>query len=352
MAQQMNESVTAYQDALKVSFSILLLACLLIDNSHHLMAKITQAAAASKELVDRSILFPVFTGLSLALKRGHIVQDAECKYEQAMLRRYVQETKLHGDPIYIIHSISLRAEMYSRFGDYQRALATLNEIESLYDVEEHSLDLCDEYGCDLGAQSLASSSMWYVQLGRTEDALSMCWYVVECLMTKIEKRNVHASFTVLFPVLWVLKENGFALEAREAFETFVCEAYTQHYGEGRSTFFLPLYDPILMLLDLSGDDNQDPEMLEEYYEWALDIDNLGFGTLINSKTGELGRTADSIAAEICYILSQKTEDEEVSDTLIENGVEIAAEDIEFAREKNFVLAENVTADVLRKLGNS
>jgi hypothetical protein len=352
MAQQINESVTAYQDALRVSkpdtFTFRLKGVMLTYS----IEQITQSAVASKMLVDRSILFPVFTGLSLALKRGHIVQDPECRYEQAMLRRYVQETKLHGDPIYIIHSITLQAEMYSRFKDYQRGIECLKEIEPLYDAEEHSLDLCDEYGSDLGAQSFATSTMWYVQLGQTEYALATCWFVLESLMTKLEKRNVHASFMIIYPVIWVLKDSGFALEAREAFEIFVCEAYTEHYGKGRSTFFLPLYDPILMLLDLAGGADRDSDMMEEYYDWALDIDNLGFGTLINSKTGELGRTADSIAAEICYILSQQTEDEDARDTLIENGIEIASEDLEFTREKQLSLAEKSAADILRSLGES
>jgi hypothetical protein len=314
-------------------------------------SKITQAARSSRELKDRSILFPVFSGLSLALKRGHIVQDAECKYEKAMLSRYVQETKLHGDSVCIIHAITLQAEMFSRFGDFEKAIQCHREIEPIYDVEEHSLDLCDEYGSDLGAQSFSASTLWNLQIEHTNEALATCYLVVDEIMPKMEKRNVHSSFMIVFPIVWVMKELGFALEAREYFEEYVCEAYTEYYGEGRSTFFLPLYDPIVMLLDLAGNVDTDSETMVEYVEWALDIDNLGFGTLINSKTGELGRTADSIAAEICYLLAQQEEDEDVRATLIENGIEIASEDLEFTKEKKMILADHFAANMLRNLQN-
>jgi hypothetical protein len=328
MAQRMTDSVTAYQDALRV----------------------TQATKSSKQLKDRSILFPVFIGLSTALKRGHIVQDAECRYEKAMLRRYVQEAKVHGDPNNCIHAMYLQADMFARFGEYENAVEVQKtEIEPLYNIEAHSLDLCDEYESDLGAQSFSNCAMWNMQLGRTDDALGISWFVVEELMPKIEKRNVHASFLVLFPIMWVMKENEFALEARDFFDEYVCDAYTEYFGEGRSTFFLPLYDPVMMLLDLTGNADTDEEMMEEYVDWAIDVDNLGFGTLINSKTGEMGRTADSIAAEICYILAQRVEDEDQKATLIENGLEIASEDLEFTQEKKLEIAEHYSAKVLEKL---
>jgi hypothetical protein len=313
--------------------------------------KITQAAKSSREIQDRSILFPVFTGLSAAVRRGHIVQDAECRYEQAMIRRYVQETKVYGDQIYIIHAITLQADMFSRLGDFAKAVECHKEVEALYDAEAHSLDICDEYGSDLGAQSFASSTLWNLQLDNVEAALGTCRYVMEEIMPKMEKRNVHSSFMIMYPIMWVLKENGFALEAREYFEEFVCEAYTEFYGEGKSTFFLPLYDPVLMLLDLSGNDDTDPETMEDYLDWALDVDNLGFGTLINSKTGELGRTADSIAAEICNLLAQQVEDEDDRATLIENGIEIASEDLEFTKENKMGLAEQCVANILENLKN-
>jgi hypothetical protein len=191
--------------------------------------------------------------------------------------------------------------------------------------------------------------MWHMQAGQVEDAQAMCWLVLEEIMPKIEKRNVHAAFLIMFPVMWVMMDNDFAIEARDFFDEYVCEAYTEYFGEGRSTFFLPLYDPVMMLLDLTGNPDTDEEMMQEYVGWAVDVDNLGFGTLINTKTGEMGRTADSIAAEICYILAQKVDDPSTRATLIENGLEVASDDLHFTREKNLLIAEKYSAQVLEKL---
>ena len=124
MAQQTKESVSAFQDALKL----------------------TQIAKCSAQLLDRSILFPVFDGLASAVKNGHIKQDSECRYEKAMLRRYMQETTLHGDPMYIIHALTLQADMYGRLGEYEQAIQVQTGLSEVYNPELFSMDLCDIYG--------------------------------------------------------------------------------------------------------------------------------------------------------------------------------------------------------------
>ena len=146
-----------------------------------------------------------------------------------------------------------------------------------------------------------------------------------------------------------MKESGLSAEALDCFEEFVCDAYTNHFGEGRSTFFLPLYDCVLMLLDLSSGHEIEEDLLEEYLEWALDVDNLAFGMLLNAKTGELGRTADSISAEICYLLAAMVDNEEDQLTLLENGIEVAQEDLEFAQSQNMILAEYCATNLLASL---
>jgi len=75
-----------------------------------------------------------------------------------MLRRYVQETKLHGDPTNIIHALTLTCDMFASSGRFNEALhCHKTEIEEVYDVEAHSMELSDEYGSDLGALSYSLS---------------------------------------------------------------------------------------------------------------------------------------------------------------------------------------------------
>jgi hypothetical protein len=322
MALQMKESVSAYQDALKI----------------------TQIAKCSSQMKDRSILFPVFDGLASAVKNGYIKQDTECRYEKAMLRRYMQETRLHGDPIYIIHALTLQANMYARLGDFEKAIEVQKTLSQIYTVEYFSADLCDLYGSDIGAQCLASSALWHLQLEMTEEALSIARFVTSEILPQIERRNIHATFMVIYPILFVFAECGCAAEARENFETFVCEPFTE-LPQGMSTFFFPLYDPILMFLDLRDSDDIEQAILEDYIEWAGEIDNLNCGEAINSRTAEMDRSGDSISAEICYLLAQRVESKVHRDMLIAHGKEIAACDTEFVQDKGTFLTKQCSANL-------
>jgi hypothetical protein len=323
MAQQTKESVSAFQDALKI----------------------TQIAKCSSQLRDRSILFPVFDGLASAVKNGHIKQDDECRYEKAMLRRYMQETRLHGDPIYIIHALTLQADMHGRLGEYEKAIEIQTALSQVYRGDFFSMDLCDIYGLDIGAQCLASGALWRMQLDMMEEALSICRFVTSTVLPQIERRNVHASFMVLFPVLLVLMECDMTIEARDHFEKFVCEPFTE-LPQGMSTFFFPLYDPILMLLDLKGKDKLDQAIMDDYIEWASDFDNLSAGENINARTAEMGRTGDSISAEICYLLARATKDQRHHKSLLDNGRKIATNDVQFVKSMvNSKLAKLYTHNV-------
>lgn len=316
MAQQTKESVSAFQDALKI----------------------TQIAKSSSQLEDRSILFPVFDGLASAVKNGHIKQDSECRYEKAMLRRYMQETRLHGDPIYIIHALTLQADMHGRLGEYEKAIEMQTALSQVYNGELFSVDLCDIYGLDIGAQCLASGALWRMQLDMTEEALSICRFVTSTVLPQIERRNIHASFMVLYPVLLVLMDTGMTSQAREYFEKFICEPFME-LPQGMSTFFFPMYDPILMLLDLKGGEKLDQAVLDDYMEWANDVDNLSTGENINAQTAEMGRTADSIVAEICYLLARVVKEPYQRLVLMDHGMKVAECDVEFVKDKGNKLAK-------------
>lgn len=315
MAQQTKESVSCYQDALRI----------------------TQTARSASQLKDRSILFPVFGGLSIALKNGHIAQDAEFRYEKAMLRRYMQETRLHGDPIYIIHALTLQAGMYSRLGEFETAIDIQRSLSQMYNVEFFSMDLCDQYGSDIGAECIAASALWRLAVGEADDALDTCLFATNEILPVLERRNIHSSFVVLFPIIWVLVECGRPLEAKEAFETFVCEPFME-LPQGTTTFFLRLYDPILMLLNLAGNNVIDGSILEDYVEWACDIENLKCGDLVNAKTAEMGRSADSISVEICCRLAERVKSEAERKTLVELGRAVAETDLKFVQKKGGELA--------------
>jgi hypothetical protein len=117
-----------------------------------------------------------------------------------------------------------------------------------------------------------------------------------------------------------------------------------------STFFFPLYDPILMLLDLHDNEEEiESAIIEDYVEWASEIDNLSFGEAINGRTAEMGRSGDSMSTEICYLLSMKVEDQAQRQIVLSNGARVAASDVELVQEKGTKLAKEYSLKMRENL---
>ena len=305
--------------------------------------------SAVDELKDRSIVFPIFSGLFVALQFGQIEQDDECSYEQSLVSRFVDETKLHGDPIHYTRALAMQADMYARLGHYSTALQTHSMMVELYDPYELSESISAYYGSDRAAQSFSLSAFWYVMIGEDEKAVEVCWYVFQELLPKLDPSNVHNSCFVIYPLLWVLKDNGHPLEARDYFIQFVIEPFNEYYGDGRSTFCLPIYDPVLCILDLVGNGEAVEEDIEEYYEWALSEENLRFGTVLNNSLGVFGRCADCISAEICLILAERLIDCDDKRTLVRYGLELTKEVMDLADEKHLLMAKSQCYPVENRL---
>lgn len=298
-------------------------------------------------LEDRSILFPIFSGLFVALKFGQIEQDEECTYEQSLVARFVYETRLHGDPVHYTRALAMQAEMYGRLGQYEKALEIQDVVAQVYNAEEHSADISESYGSDRCAQSFSMAALWHVEMGNVDKAMETCWYVINDLFPKMEPRNVHNSCGIIYPLLWIMKDNGYALEARDNFISLVVDPFDEYFGGGRSTFFLPVYDPIMMLLDLAG--SQDVEQFDDYVEWAIIEDNLRYGTVMNCSFGNMAYCADTISAEICFLLAERLNDGEQKRRLISSGLDIANEILSLTEAKRMLVARRVAKELHTKL---
>jgi hypothetical protein len=229
-----------------------------------------------------------------------------------------------------------------------KALGIQKLLYSIYDNAAHSKKLHDTYGNDEAALSFSNSAMWHLQLGDKDAALNACRFVIGKLMPKMDHSDVHQSFVMMYPVVLVMKDTGVAVQARKHFDRLVVKPFSTFFGEGKSSFFLPVYEPIMMLLHLVGGDDLDEDTLEEYAEWAMDRDRLSFGTLANRRLGALGRCADSLSAEICFLLAGRIDDEETRRILIEHGQDIGQEALAFNVEQGLSDAEVQADKVLSK----
>jgi hypothetical protein len=198
-----------------------------------------------------------------------------------------------------------------------------------------------------------------MQLGNSKAAEEACYYVFKNLMPKMAMRNVHNSALMLYPTIWVMKDLGRCMEALEIFVKYVVEAFDEYLGEGAFTFCLPVYDPVMMLLDLcENKENDECENFEDFVAWGLEEENLRFGTVINNSLGSFGRDCNSIASEICLLLALRKEFEDDHDdiekavtraTLVMNGLVIARESMAFTTEKKMYAAQMQVKPVLEAL---
>lgn len=322
------DSVVAFQDALLI----------------------LQSCSCADRIPDRSIVFPIFSGLFLALKFGQIEQDENCTYEQKLVERFVSETRLNGDPIHYARALAMQAEMHGRLRNYDRAFAVLDELKGTYNVDKLSGLISEAYGSDRAAQCFGVSCLWFKLLGRMDEAVGMCEYIFNEFMPKMDSRNVHNACILLYPTIWVMKEANRSLEILEIFIQYVVTPFDEYFGEGAFTFCLPAYDPIMMLLELDGHKDDEIENLDEILEWAVHDDNLCFGTVINNSLGGYGRACNSISAEICLLLAKRSDvDDMTKKVMIENGQRVAKECLEFCIHKNLWNSIEMDTGVLMEL---
>mmetsp|Transcript_237 Transcript_237/g.578 ORF Transcript_237/g.578 Transcript_237/m.578 type:complete len:181 (+) Transcript_237:1-543(+) len=169
----------------------------------------------------------------------------------------------------------------------------------------------------------------------------------------MQLKNVHNSCILLYPTIWVMKDHGQCSEMLEIFVKYVVEAFDEYFGEGAFTFCLPIYDPVMMLLDLTASqDMESLECLEDYLGWASQESNLRFGYVINNSLVNFGRDCNSISAEICWRLVQREEMKAKADLrayLVQTGLVIAQEAMDFTKEKRMFPAEQQIQPVLEGL---
>ena len=291
------------------------------------------AAPAAGDLEDRSFVFPIFSGLFVAIKFGDVEQDDACSYEKELVDKFITQTELNGDPIHYGRALAMKGEVYGRLGEYDKAFEAHRRLEMIYDADLHSVLVCKAYGSDRVAQSFGHSARWHMQQGNSEEALRTCLYVVNTLMPKMEARNVHNACVMLWPGLWVMKDMGLASEARKHFDELVVQKFSEHYADGATTWALAAYTPTLMLLDLCRNQGDQSERIDEYTAWALDKKNLEINSSLNGGLANFSRDVDSINAEICLLLTRVTEETDLKKRLVENGIYVAQLSMERTRPK-------------------
>jgi len=282
---------------------------------------VMQQSPASAQMKDRSITFPIFSGIFVLIKFGMIEQDKECTYEQEIVRRFVEDTKIHGDPVHYGRALGMQAEVIARLGNVALALEHFDRLSEIYNVEQHSNEVCKSYGSDRSAQIFSLSVLWNLHIGNEKQALELCEFCLKELLPKMDIKNVHNSMIFLWPLYQVLWERGQVKRMRTILEDFVFKPFQGHYGTGGFTFCLPLYKPAAMLLEIYDDDAVYD--IEEKVNWVLQDGAGVFTDMFDNAMGNYGSTASQVTSEICLCLARKIDCPEVKRDLIIKGTALA-----------------------------
>ena len=266
--------------------------------------EIYEAAPASINIRDRSIIFPIFSGLFVFLKGGKIQQDSKSTLEQNLVRKFVRETKLHGDPVHYSRALAMQCETKARLGKYKGALETFELLKGAYDPDEHSEGVAKAYGTDRSAQAFAQSALWLEQLGRTEEALDACEYVIRHMMPLMDPSNVLNSCEMLLPVIRILKLRGQEKRMRDLFQEYVVDNFNIHFGKDGVTPCLPLFKPMIMLLDICHDEAGFPHF-DQAVEWLLVQENGVPPDFLDSVYTKLCWSPRTLVAELCLRVARK-----------------------------------------------
>lgn len=245
-----------------------------------------------------------------------------------LVSKFVAETKLHGDPVHYGRALAMQGETCHRYGRFEEAIESHVKLKQVYDVEKHSALVVAAYASDRCAQNFGVTSNCYVLTDQIDKALEIADHIEFELMPHMNLKNVHNSAVTLFPILWMLKDNGQVERSYNLFKKYLKEPFDQFYGKDGSTPFLPTFKPFQVLFDtclyMEKDNEGDHKMIDEsYFDWALNIDNMKCFPRSEVAIGNFGRGPMSISAEACLNLAKLTKDDDKKMEILKNGATLA-----------------------------
>lgn len=218
--------------------------------------KVVDEAPAKRSLKDRSVIFQVYSFAATVVKGGRMAPphgQNPAEFEMSLVSKYVCETR-HS----IYHhcrSLCLRAEVWAKCKEFDKALAVLDEVKSLYDPGMHSTAISNDYGSDHCANTISLSSLWLLYLDRPTDALKTSNDVIACILPAIDGRNNMLGLTLLLmPVVFVLKFHGEEERAQRLFD----ESIAQAFGNDSKSPAKAIIRPVMMLLTLARIESRTP----------------------------------------------------------------------------------------------
>ena len=260
------------------------------------------------------------------LKYGVLCEPSEqVETELDLVAKFVRETEIHGDPVHYGRALAMQGETCHRLGHFEEAIESHMKLKEVYDVDKHSSLVVAAYASDRCAQNFGLTANCYNRLGQLDKALAIADHIEFSIMPKMDPKNVHNSMVTIYPILWILKDNGMAKRSLSLFQKHVKGPFDEFFGEDGSTPFLLSFKPFEVLLNtFLYIENEHDEFDKNYIDWALDLKNMEIPSLrIDMALGNFARGPMSISAEACLLLSKLTDDPKERMALLRNGAKLS-----------------------------
>uniref|UniRef100_A0A7S2EK19 Uncharacterized protein n=1 Tax=Ditylum brightwellii TaxID=49249 RepID=A0A7S2EK19_9STRA len=283
----------------------------------------------NKELLNRSIIFPIFSGLFVLVKFGKIEQDKERTFELQLITKFIREAKAFDDPVHYTRALAMECEYFCKVGKYKKALTSFDELAKQYVPEEHSDAIAQAYGNDRTSQAFAHRALCLMELGRESECIAACEHVINVLLPVLDHSNVLGISSLLFPVVRILKWRGEAKRMKILFQEHVLD----NIEDGEKSPVHPLSKPMMFLLSSCGGTMSTKEK-EEAVQWILQGDEVSdkngkqkgpiVPDSIESLCTQLCWSVNSMLSELCLRLSMDVWNVDEKHTLIRRGLAYAA----------------------------
>lgn len=272
--------------------------------------------ASQDKIRDRSIVFPLFSSLFMYCKTGYV--DFPDSSIREFVTYYLEEAKLHGDPVHYARALAMQAETDAQHDEFESALEWFYKIIPMYEPSKHSALICKAYGTDRVAQCFSIAATWEMLLDKKQSALDRCEFVIRELLPKMDPKNVHNNFCLLYPVIRILKDHE-AARMKSLFEEHVVAKFDEYFSaEDAVTPCLIIFKPLSLLLELYIDEAKFAwrDDVGEVIEWAATECNGVAPDILDAAVMNFGWNFHTITAELCLRLSKIAVDEQVKGKLL------------------------------------
>lgn len=212
--------------------------------------KLYQSGVETGNVENNELSFAIVSGIMLLLKWGTIA-DEDGSYERNLVATFISSAQKAGNNAHVSRAFALKAVMFQRQENYDLAIEAQRELEEVYDIQLSS-EISKHYGSDRGAQNYPLGAQFmYLRDGDGSEVREQVEKTVGFLDAgMMERRNVHNSFMLLFPLVLVLVEIGEAGSAVELWTKHILEPFEEFYTSEASVFFKPVFRPTFLWLRL------------------------------------------------------------------------------------------------------